>query len=534
MFGLKKKKEEEPQQIVSRDGADDAASSTNDNKKFWHALFPIMACGAGLFSDGYVNNVIGSVSPIFAQLYGDEWSNSNAKHFVNDIAFAGTVVGMLIFGYTSDHWSRTGSLLVSTLILIIFTALAAASYWHGEAIGMFNILTAWRFFVGIGIGGEYPAGSVACAESTGEMKSGTRNAWFILFTNSMIDWGKLLSSHLLLSASGEQRDPFRLWCFCALCGGCCLSQQPPGNHVANATRYRCRLSLVLFLLRLKLKEPEEFSRESMKNTKTPYWLVLKYYGFRLFVISLVWFLYDFSAYAFSLYASTILSSIYGGEAPFTTVFGWNTVIMLFYIPGTMLGAPVSDRLGPRWTLILGVTLQAVVGFIMAGCYAKLAQPSVVGAFAVVYGLFLTFGELGPGNNIGLLASKTCATGVRGQYYGIAAAVGKIGAFVGTLVFPFIQDAGGDDEIKRNQYPFYVSSSLCLLSAALVYFLVPEIGQDTIAKEDTDFRAHLESQGWDVRQLGLKKGDSADTLENNVDPIAYGKDQSLASKEAIGR
>lgn len=54
---------------------------------------------------------------------------------------------MLIFGYTSDHWSRTGSLLVSTIILIIFTALAAASYWHGETIGMFNILTAWRFFV---------------------------------------------------------------------------------------------------------------------------------------------------------------------------------------------------------------------------------------------------------------------------------------------------------------------------------------------------------------------------------------------------
>lgn len=243
---------------------------------------------------------------------------------------------------------------------------------------------------------------------------------------------------------------------------------------------------------------------------------------------------QFSAYAFSLYASTILSSIYGDTAPFTTVFGWNTVIMLFYIPGTMLGAPVSDRLGPRWTLVLGVTAQAVVGFIMAGCYAKLAQPGVVGAFAVVYGLFLSFGELGPGNNIGLLASKTCATGVRGQYYGIAAAVGKIGAFVGTLVFPFIQDAGGDDKIKRNQYPFYVSSSLCLLSAALVYFLVPEIGQDTIAKEDTDFRAHLESQGWDVRQLGLKKGESADTLENNIDPIAYDMDQTLASKEAIGR
>jgi hypothetical protein len=37
--------------------------------------------------------------------------------------------------------------------------------------------------------GEYPAGSVGCAESTGELKKGTRHRWFILFTNSMIDWG---------------------------------------------------------------------------------------------------------------------------------------------------------------------------------------------------------------------------------------------------------------------------------------------------------------------------------------------------------
>ena len=42
--------------------------------------------------------------------------------------------------------------------------------------------------------GEYPAGSVSCAESSGELKSGTRNRWFILFTNSMIDWGFVMGA----------------------------------------------------------------------------------------------------------------------------------------------------------------------------------------------------------------------------------------------------------------------------------------------------------------------------------------------------
>lgn len=40
-------------------------------------------------------------------------------------------------------------------------------------------------------------------------------------------------------------------------------------------------------------------------------------------------------------------------------------------------------------------------------------------------------DTGPGNCTGLLASKSSPTAVRGQFYGVAAAVGKIGAFVGT-------------------------------------------------------------------------------------------------------
>jgi hypothetical protein len=42
--------------------------------------------------------------------------------------------------------------------------------------------------------GEYPAGSVGCAESTGGLKKGSRNRWFILFTNSMIDFGFVIGA----------------------------------------------------------------------------------------------------------------------------------------------------------------------------------------------------------------------------------------------------------------------------------------------------------------------------------------------------
>lgn len=122
----------------------------------------------------------------------------------------------------------------------------------------------------------------------------------------------------------------------------------------------------------------------------------------------------FSAYSFGIYSSTILSNIYGDTAPLTTIFGWNTVINLFFIPGTFLGALVADWIEPRHQMALGSVLQALVGFIMAAYYERLSQPNIVGSFVVVFGLFMALGEFGPGNSCGLMASKTCATGIRGM------------------------------------------------------------------------------------------------------------------------
>ena len=140
----------------------------------------------------------------------------------------------------------------------------------------------------------------------------------------------------------------------------------------------------------------------------------------------------------------------------------------------------------------------------------------------MYGIFLSLGEVGPGDNIGLVASKTSATAVRGQYYAIAAAFGKIGAFVGTYVFPVIQAhaPGGADSVRGGQDPFFVSSALCLLSAGLV-FLLPHIGQDTITTEDLKFRAYLEANGWDTRQMGTKEYQmaSSSTVDNRFEPVA---------------
>jgi hypothetical protein len=242
----------------------------------------------------------------------------------------------------------------------------------------------------------------------------------------------------------------------------------------------------------------------MARVGTPWGLVLRYYGGRLAVVSAIWFIYDFSAYSFGIYATSILANLLGPGAPLWKSLAWNILINFFYLPGCLAGAFVADlpSMGPKRTLAIGVSAQAVVGFIMAGCYPYLNQPSNVAGFVVVYGLFLSLGEFGPGDNIGLVASKTCATGIRGQYYGVAAAVGKLGAFAGSYALEALQRAAGDDEVARGRNPFFVASSLALLAAGLV-MLLPDIGQDSIEGEDERFRKYAEERGWDTARLGLR-------------------------------
>jgi sugar phosphate permease len=119
--------------------------------------------------------------------------------------------------------------------------------------------------------------------------------------------------------------------------------------------------------------------------------------------------------------------------------GYSTMIMLFYIPGSFLGALFSDIIGPKYCIVVGTMIQAVIGLLLGIFYKKLSEN--ICAFVAVYGLFLTFGEFGLGDNIGLLAAKSSATCVRGRFYGIAAAMGKTGAFIGTYVFPLVPPRG---------------------------------------------------------------------------------------------
>ena len=67
--------------------------------------------------------------------------------------------------------------------------------------------------------------------------------------------------------------------------------------------------LSVFYFRLKMKEGDRYAQDGMRHVKIPYRLVIKKYWTRLLPVSIIWFLYDFSAYSFGIYSSTILDRV---------------------------------------------------------------------------------------------------------------------------------------------------------------------------------------------------------------------------------
>ncbi|KAL5635012.1 hypothetical protein ACGC1H_002893 [Rhizoctonia solani] len=456
----------------------------------------IFACGTALFSDGYANGVIGNVNTILRRLYPDTIARHDYGTTLASLAFAGTIVGMLSFGYLSDRLGRKFGMMSATLIVAVFSFLSACSAGaHGSTDGLLAMLCACRFLLGIGVGAEYPSGSVAASEQSEEegIAKNAQHRWFALATNTMIDTGFVISAFTPLVL---------LWIF-------------GENHLRAVWRGSLGLgvipALAVLVWRLRMSEPTRYKRDSMKNAKTPYMLILRRYWKSLAAISITWFIYDFITYAFGIYSSTVVDSIIGDTKSLYVIFGWNVVINLFYIPGTVTGAFVVDYLGPKYTMIIGLLCQAVIGFGMSGGYEYLKNH--IAGFAILYGIFLSFGELGPGNCLGLLASKSGPTAVRGQFYGIAAAIGKVGAFVGTWAFPpMIEAFGGASSTRGNTGPFWIGSGLAILSALITLAFIRPLSHDGMVDEDIKFREYLAKHGYDTSKMGLASTSDVDSVE----------------------
>lgn len=153
-----------------------------------------------------------------------------------------------------------------------------------------------------------------------------------------------------------------------------------------------------------------------------------------------------------------------------------------------------DRIGRKQNMTLGFMLWGIWGFILGGAIFPIQ--TVFPLFVVMYGIFNALGEMGPGVSTFLCAGESFPTPLRGHFMGLAAAVGKAGAAIGTSVFTPIQYSFADPNTQGQQAVFLIGSAFAIVGGLISWFLIPDMSRE-LETEDGRFKAFLEENGYDV-------------------------------------
>ncbi|KAJ3382927.1 hypothetical protein HDU84_003960 [Entophlyctis sp. JEL0112] len=173
-------------------------------------------------------------------------------------------------------------------------------------------------------------------------------------------------------------------------------------------------------------------------------------------------------------------------------FEWQLLLGLFSIPGILLGSLSVEKIGRKRTMMIGFILAGVFGLLIGGLYSTLQNN--IGAFIVLYGLFLSSAYFGPGDCLGLTAAESFPTSIRGVLYGLCAAIGKAGAAVGTAVLVPLRSSYATTA-QGNQAIFYLCGALGFFGAIWCFVFVTEFSKISFENEDAAWMQYLAENGW---------------------------------------
>lgn len=152
-----------------------------------------------------------------------------------------------------------------------------------------------------------------------------------------------------------------------------------------------------------------------------------------------WFMFDYAYYGNTLSLPAILRAVNATATLIEKLALTLALFVVFAVPGYLLAIHRMDRIGHRRLQYVGFGVMAAA-FLVLALIGQLT--SVLGAFIAVFGISYFFIEFGPNMTTFVLPSEVFPTKVRTTGHGIAAGVGKLGAFIGVFLVPLLQNSIG--------------------------------------------------------------------------------------------
>lgn len=145
-------------------------SALDSARTQWYHVTAIVIAGMGFFTDAYDLFCISTVSKLLGRLYYYDPSKgapgklpAGINNLVTGVALVGTLSGQLVFGWLGDKLGRK-KVYGLTLILMVFCALCSGMSFGFSPKSVMGTLCFFRFWLGFGIGGDYPLSATIMSE----------------------------------------------------------------------------------------------------------------------------------------------------------------------------------------------------------------------------------------------------------------------------------------------------------------------------------------------------------------------------------
>ncbi|XP_027102295.1 inorganic phosphate transporter 1-4-like [Coffea arabica] len=490
-------------------------------KTQWYHFTAIIIAGMGFFTDAYDLFCISLVTKMLGRIYytkpGAPKPGSlppDVSAAVNGVALCGTLAGQLFFGWLGDKLGRKKVYGITLMLMCLCSIASGLSFGH-EAKSVMATLCFFRFWLGFGIGGDYPLSATIMSEYANKK---TRGA-FIAAVFAMQGFGILGGGvfAMIISAAFDAKYPAPPYEVDPV-----ASTIPQADYVWRIILMAGAMpALLTFYWRLKMPETARYTalvandlkqanadmskvlqvdieaepakvQQTAGSPSSSYGLLSKEFltrhGLHLLGTTSTWFLLDIAFYSQNLFQKDIFSAI--GWIPaaktmnsinevFTIAKAQTLIALCSTVPGYWFTVALIDRMGRFAIQLLGFTMMTAFMFALAFPYHHWTQPGHHIPFVVMYSLTFFFANFGPNATTFVVPAEIFPARFRSTCHGISAASGKLGAMVGA--FGFLYLAQSPDKAKTDAgYPpgIGVKNSLIVLGAVnflglLFTFLVPE-------------------------------------------------------------
>ncbi|KAJ4954485.1 hypothetical protein NE237_011268 [Protea cynaroides] len=489
-------------------------------KTQWYHFTAIVIAGMGFFTDAYDLFCISLVTKLLGRIYyhqdGAPKPGSlppNVSAAVNGVAFCGTLAGQLFFGWLGDKMGRKRVYGMTLMLMVLCSVASGLSFSHTPKSVM-TTLCFFRFWLGFGIGGDYPLSATIMSEYANKK---TRGA-FIAAVFAMQGFGILAGGMIAIIVSASFKAKYPAPSF---------EENPTASTIPEADfvwriilMFGAFPALLTYYSRTKMPETARYTALVAKNAKQAasdmakvmqveieaeqekvealaqkdksFGLFskqfLRRHGLHLLGTTTTWFLLDIAYYSQNLFQKDIFTAIgwipnaktmNAIEEVYKIARAQTLIALCSTVPGYWFTVALIDVIGRFAIQVMGFFFMTLFMFALAIPYHHWTLEENRIGFVVMYSLTFFFANFGPNATTFVVPAEIFPARLRSTCHGISAASGKLGAMVGA--FGFLYLAQNPDKTKTDAgYPpgIGVRNSLILLGVVnffglLCTFLVPE-------------------------------------------------------------